>query len=69
MEKPLPENSRRQFLGNLSAALAALSIPAALAAAQAATGVMVWRIWRQARIRLPRISGFFTRLALYRYQL
>ena len=37
MEKPLPENSRRQFLGNLGAALAAFSIPASLAAAQAAT--------------------------------
>ncbi len=36
MEKPLPENSRRQFLGNLGAALAALSIPAALSAADAA---------------------------------
>jgi len=36
MEKPLPENSRRQFLGNLGAALAAFSIPASLAAAQAA---------------------------------
>ena len=37
MEKPLPENSRRQFLGSLDAALAALSVPASLAAAQAAT--------------------------------
>ena len=37
MEKPLPENSRRQFLGSLGAALAAFSIPASLAAAQAAT--------------------------------
>jgi len=37
MEKPIPANSRRQFLGNLGAALAAFSIPASLAAAQAAT--------------------------------
>ncbi|MEY3853888.1 MAG: hypothetical protein RI910_2868 [Verrucomicrobiota bacterium] len=37
MEKPLPENSRRQFLGSLGAAFAALSLPAALSAAQAAT--------------------------------
>ncbi len=39
MEKPLPENSRRQFLGNLGslgAAFAALSVPAALAAADSA---------------------------------
>ena len=36
MEKPLPENSRRNFLGNLGAAIAALSIPAALSAADAA---------------------------------
>jgi len=37
MEKPLPDNSRRQFLGSLGAAFAALSLPAALSAAQAAT--------------------------------
>ena len=37
MENPLPENSRRQFLGSLGAALAAFTIPASLAAAQAAT--------------------------------
>lgn len=37
MEKPLPENSRRNFLGSLGAAFAALSLPAGLAAAQAAT--------------------------------
>ncbi|NBR41584.1 MAG: hypothetical protein EBU04_01615 [Verrucomicrobia bacterium] len=36
MEKPLPENSRRQFLGSLGAAFAALAIPASLGAAQAA---------------------------------
>ncbi|MEY3130747.1 MAG: hypothetical protein RLY12_1119, partial [Verrucomicrobiota bacterium] len=36
MEKPLPDNSRRQFLGSLGAAIAALSIPAALSAADAA---------------------------------
>ncbi len=39
MDKPLPENSRRQFLGNLGslgAVFAALSIPAALSAADAA---------------------------------
>ena len=36
MEKPLPENSRRQFLGNLGATFAALSIPAALSAADTA---------------------------------
>ena len=36
MEKPLPDNSRRNFLGNLGAAIAALSIPAALSAADAA---------------------------------
>ena len=32
-------------------------------AAQAATGVIVARILRHARIRAPRISGFFTRFA------
>ena len=32
-------------------------------AVQAATGVMVSRIFRQARIRLPRMRGFFTRFA------
>jgi len=37
MAQPLPENSRRQFLGSLGAALAALSVPASLVAAQAAT--------------------------------
>ena len=36
MEKPLPDNSRRQFLGSLGAAFAALSLPAALSAADAA---------------------------------
>lgn len=37
MNTPLPENSRRRFLGGLGAALAALSLPASLPAAQAAT--------------------------------
>ncbi len=37
MEKPVMENSRRGFLGGMGAAFAALSLPARLAAAQAAT--------------------------------
>ena len=36
MEKPLPDNSRRQFLGSLGVAFTALSLPAALTAADAA---------------------------------
>ncbi len=36
---------------------------------QASTGPMVWRAVRHRRSRRARTMGYFTRLALYRYQL